>query len=233
MTAAIASLALAVSLLLAVSPQVPLRAETPVGVSVVKASWQKLSFRPGWDAQQDPASSNDLQDTRNDTSRDANGNPTGTSTPLPSTGVPATRSSERIDQRKNPRTTRENDTFSAPSAPGQRVDQYVYQVKILNVGNKTIEAIDWEYLFSGSDAASRHRFQTFRRVKPGNLSNLAETSLAPPKRILNAAGSADPREVSEARILIHCVLYSDGTLNWRSNGSESECDALKNQGKTR
>src|SRR5262249_14825521 len=136
--------------------------ETPEGITVVKASWQKISYRPGWDEAHDSATNVGLQDVRTNTSRDANGNPTG-NTPLPSTGFPAIRPSERLEQRKSPRTTADNETSNDAGSPGQRVEQYVYQIKVQNTGSKTIEAIDWEYSFSTAEGqASPHRFQTFR-----------------------------------------------------------------------
>lgn len=203
--------------------------DVPDGLTIVKASWQKLSFRPGWDEPQDPASNVSLQDVKSNTSRDANGNPTG-STPLPSTGVPAVRPSERLEQRKNTRSTAADDAYGDATAPGQRVQQYLYQVKLLNNGKRTIEAVDWEYAFSSDDTeASRHRFQTFRRIKPANASTLTGKSFAPPHRLLNARDSQSDQ--GSARIVIRCILYSDGSASWRARGSDADCQLLRNRGK--
>lgn len=222
--------ALSLGLLLAQLPA-EVSSEAPEGITVVKASWQKVAYRPGWDEPHDSATNVGLQDVRTNTSRDANGNPTG-NTPLPSTGFPAIRPSERLEQRKNPRATADNEIANDGGTPGQRVEQYVYQVKVLNSGSKTIEAIDWEYSFSTAEGqSSPHRFQTFRRIRAASSSTLTARSSAPPSRVISARSGAKTALVS--RVIVRCILYSDGTARWRDGADDRECDVIKSQATAR
>ena len=208
----------------AVAAQSPVGPKTQVGVTVIKFDWSKLTYRPGWDEPRNPASNQELENPRNDPSRDAD---TGQ---LPVGTVPFTRASDRAWERKRPRAPTENQSSAEGHAsPTQKLAEYTYQVRIKNVSGKTIEAVDWEYLFLDPDAGSefaQHRFQSIRRAEPGKSLTLTGISFAPPTRILNARHNDNTKPLEES-VVIRCVVYSDGTADWRAAGSEGDCDSLR------
>lgn len=213
------------------SAQSSVEPDTPVGVSVLKFNWHKLTYREGWDAPQDPASSHEL-DPRNDSSRDLGLSqfPTAVGT------VPYTRASDRTWERKRPRAATENQSSAGDQAAHKdKVEEYTYQVRIKNVSGKTIEAVDWEYLFLDPGAGSefaRHRFQSFRRAEPGKSLTLVGTSFAPPTRVLNARQD-NKTKPQEENLVIRCVLYSDGTAGWRTAGTEGDCESIRKSARMR
>ena len=120
---------------------------------------------------------------------------------------------------------------SKPSGPKQRREEYSYQVQLRNDGEATIAAVDWEYLFldglTGREMA-RHRFQSFRRAKPGKSLTLSGTSAAPPTRVVNAAAARGGKSsFFEERIVVRCVAYADGSVRWRAGGGEADCADIK------
>ena len=235
MTETVACVVVFLVLLFPVFPQPRLQTDHPTGVKIVKASWRKLTYRPGWDTPQDPASRQELEDARNGSARDSNSNPTTNTLPI-SSGLVVVRAPERPEPRKSSRAMPESDPSPGAVAPERRVEQYAYEIKILNTGEKNLEVIDWEYSFPESDVATEstgRRFLTFNRIKPGNSLTLKGISFAPPTRVLNATASSDGRQALESRIVIRCILYSDGTFSRRANGSDTDCDAIKNHRKRR
>jgi hypothetical protein len=217
----IVAAALLVNLMLFIPPQNPVSSETPDTINVIKASWEKQSFRPGWDEAQDPAS-NGLHDTATtiaspaDTVMNSNG----------TQGAPVLRGPERREPQKRQRDARETEGANVAYGQNDRVNKYVYQIKVLNNGSKAIAAIDWEYQFSTDDIEpARHRFQSFQRIKPGSSSTLTGESRIPPTRVVSASSKS---EVT-SRIVVHCVLYSDGTASWRPDHSEADCQSIRSR----
>ena len=212
---------LLVNFMFFVVPQTPVASETPTDIAVLKASWEKQSFRPGWDAAQDPVSNGPRDPAATnvpppETVLNAN----GTQGPPPSTA----RGPERREPRKNRHDPRETDSLNVGSGPTDRVNRYHYQIKVLNSSTKTIAAIDWEYQFASGDLEpSRHRFQTFQRIKPDGSSTLTGESPVPPTRVVNAS---DTSQVT-SRVVVHCVLYSDGSVSWREARPEADCQSLR------
>ena len=209
-----------------------LSVNTPDSVSVLKASWQKHTFRPGWDDPLNPASNGAGQDMRTNMPRDPTVvNTTANSQPLPtSSRVFERREQLSREQRESARSTgtESSDPATAPTRP---VDQYVYEIKVLNSSGKPIEAIDWEYSIAESENTPGPRFHTFRRIKPASAATLTGKSSAPPARVVNARSSQVATLPS--RVIIRCVLYSDGTVSWRAAAQERDCDGLKNPAKRR
>src|SRR2546421_3126975 len=80
---------------------------------------------------------------------------------------------------------------------------------------------------------ARHRFQTFRRVKPGKSSTLSYTSATPPTRVISAAPHDGKSKPFEEQVRIRCVAYSDGTVRWREGGAQSDCDDIKKASQAR
>lgn len=205
-------------------------AEAPTGVSVVKYNWRNTTYRPGWDSSGMSAADQSVEDLRTAGSHDL-GTPR-VATPM---AAPAGRQRDRAEDKvaagASTKGRREDHAADKPSGPRGRTEEYTYQVQIKNAGETTIEAVDWEYLFLDSQTGgemARHRFQTFRRAKPGKSLTLSGTSAAPPTRVVNAAaargGKGNPfREL----IVVRCVAYSDGTVRWRDGGGEADCAGIK------
>jgi hypothetical protein len=217
------AVALLVNVIFFVIPQNTVPNETPDTISIAKASWEKRSFRPGWDVSQDSASDASRGNTTTSVSPpDTVLNANGTQGPPPST----IRSPERREPRKNRPDPRTTESANEVSSPTDRVNTYVYRIKVLNSGSKTIAAIDWEYQFVAGDfEPARHRFQSFQRIKPAGGSTLSGESAAPPTRVVDASKTSQVI----SRVVIYCVLYSDGSANWREGHSEADCQTLKSR----
>ncbi len=211
---------LLVNFIFVVPPQKTVTSDTPVPIAVVKASWEKRSFRPGWDASQYPATDG-LRDAPTTVSApDTVMNSNGTQGPPLST----IRGSERREQQRSRRDPHESETSNVAYSPTDRVTKYFSQIKVLNSSAKAIIAIDWEYQFGAGDTEpARHRFQSFQRIKPAGASTLTGESPAPPTRVLNAS----KMDEVTSRVVVHCVLYADGTATWRVNRTEADCQPLK------
>ena len=163
---------LVVNFIFLVPPQNRVSSETPDTIVVVKASWEKQSYRPGWDQAQNSASDASRDTPTNVSPPDTVLNSNGTQGPSPSTA----RGPERREPRNNRPDPRQNESPNGATAPTDRVNKYFYQIKVLNSGNKTVAAIDWEYQFATGDLEpSRHRFQSFKNIKPDSSSTLTGT----------------------------------------------------------
>jgi hypothetical protein len=211
----------------AVTAQSPAAMDAPTGVSVLKFNWRNVSYRPGWDDSSVSADSHSLEDLRTLPSQDL-----GSTRVITPVGGQSRRPREvSHDIGRGAEQVRTDATpAAAPSGPKRRREEYAYQAQIRNAGEATIEAVDWEYLFldaaTGGEMA-RHRFQTFRRARPGKSLTLVGNSVAPPTRVINAAAQGGKRNSFEERVVIKCVAYADGTMRWRAGGVESDCDSIK------
>lgn len=210
--------------------QTPAPAEAPSGVSVVKYNWRNATYRPGWDNSGMSAADQSIEDLRTPGSHDM-GTPR-VAVPIPAaSGRQRDRAEERVAAGARSGGRRDDVTAAKPSGPKGLKEEYTYEVQIKNAGEATIEAVDWEYLFldglTGGEMA-RHRFQSFRRAKPGKSLTLSATSASPPTRVVNAAAARGGRSnLFEERIVVRCVAYSDGTVRWRDGGGEADCADIK------
>lgn len=214
----------------AAAAQTPAPAEAPSGVSVLKYNWRNATYRPGWDSSGMSAADQGVEDLRTPGSHDM-GTPR-VAAPMQSTiGRQRDRAEERVAAGASTEGRREEHAISKPSGPKGRKEEYTYEVQIKNAGEATIEAVEWEYLFldglTGGEMA-RHRFQSFRRAKPGKSLTLSGTSASPPTRVVNAAAARGGKSnLFEERIVVRCVAYSDGTVRWRDGGGEADCADIK------
>ena len=213
------------------SAQSPAVGDAPSGVSIVKFSWYKVTYRPGLDDSPDSAANHTLEDTRNIPPQDS------AATQFPTRPI----GSGTLGRRERPAPSRpagseEQTPSNAPIVSGRKVETYTYQVQVKNDGEGTIEAVDWEYLFLDAGTRgllARHRFQTFRRVKPGKSSTLSYTSATPPTRVISASPLDGKSKLFEEQVRIWCVAYSDGTVRWREGGAQSDCDDIKKASQAR
>lgn len=111
-------------------------------------------------------------------------------------------------------------TVPLPSRDGKKSDgitvTYIYELKVTNTGQKTIQSLNWEYVFSelGTERElGRRRFETKISISPGKTKNLMMRSPFPP----TGAVSAREEKYSE-KVVVQSVSYSDGTA-WQSSSN--------------
>ena len=204
--------------------QSPAPPTVPAGVAVLKFSWHDLSYRAAWDEPRNSASNQGMEDTPVAT-RD----PDSIKIPLPN-GTVAPRIRERMGETKQPRSSDAQLPSDVRPAKGRDLPRYLYEVRVKNIGEGTIEAVEWDYVFVDAvqrTVLARHRFQTFRRFGPGKSLTISGVSLAPPTRVITSRESNNKTEALEERVVIRCVAYSDGTVRWFASGSEKDCDAIR------
>jgi hypothetical protein len=89
---------------------------------------------------------------------------------------------------------------------------YLYRARIRNAGEKTIRAVDWEYLFVDPNTqkeAGRHRYSSKLKVRPGRSGELLGRSNAPRTSTVDVRSSG--KELTE-QIIIYRVEYEDGSV---------------------
>lgn len=103
------------------------------------------------------------------------------------------------------------------------VNGFAYKMKLRNEGEKTIEALFWEFRF-GDPASpletSRRQFGCAGKMKRGEVRELAVFSASPPTHVV----SAEPAEGETApalntKVVINRVEYADGTVWQRTDWS--------------
>jgi hypothetical protein len=147
--------------------------------------------------------------------------------PAPGWDRPIYSSSDPSDGRiatpgRFPRSTR----FPRPRSPF-----YVYSVKIKNEGKKAITGVAWEYLVTDpadNSELSRHRFWTWEKVGSTKSKTLEGRSPSPPSNIVSVAGlQKDKRSPYLEKVILKCVMYSDGTTWTSAESTEHDCQRLK------
>lgn len=93
--------------------------------------------------------------------------------------------------------------------------EYVYEVKLKNVGEKAIRTVTWEYVFSEPDTqkeAGRQQFITKVTIDAGKTKNLVARSASPPTQTVDATKTDKKmRDRYAEQIVIVSVEYVDGT----------------------
>lgn len=93
---------------------------------------------------------------------------------------------------------------------------YVYEIKIMNTGTKTIRTLVWEYVFFDPDTqqeVGRHLYKSRADLRPGKSKKLDGFSLSPQTRTVDA-GKMDKKlqhQYSE-RVVIQHIEYADGSV---------------------
>ena len=107
-----------------------------------------------------------------------------------------------------------SDLYVEPTEPD--VKGFQYRAAVKNNAAKSVERVEWEYLFLNADDGSvvaRHRFSSAGKIKAGRVKELVGFSVEPPTKIVEAR----PRATDGARpqfvekVSIRLVTYSDGT----------------------
>jgi hypothetical protein len=203
---------------------------TPPGVAILKINSRTLIRSRDWDASRNSATNQSIDDSRNLPSRD----PNASQSPTPMGTTPVVRARDGTSQTRVARPGDHPIPADASAVSGQKLPEYTYEARIKNVGEGTIVAVAWEYLFlepgSGNQLA-RHRFYTFRKAPSGKSLTLSGRSIGPPTRVISAADTTG--RLFEERVVIKCVAYSDGTVRWLATDSERACDDIRSRNESK
>ncbi|MBD0371899.1 MAG: hypothetical protein ICV60_13750 [Pyrinomonadaceae bacterium] len=173
--------------------------------------------------------------------RQVNPNPDNSRvTPYPQLVTPATRAADRNRNLNNQAGVRdpnldtiegrsaalENIVQDSRSAKPKPVDGFLYQAKIQNASDKTIEVLFWEYQFkeraNPANVATR-QFLCGVDIKPGKEKELKGFTISGPSNVISV-GSLDNKSANlfEEKIVINRVEYSDGTIWQRKDWNFSD-----------
>lgn len=99
--------------------------------------------------------------------------------------------------------------------------KFVYQVKVRNVGEGKIIAIDWSYVFTDAETEGTMTWHSFRgreNILPHRVKVLTEVSSAPPARVVNVRTlRRNPEHPFAETVVINSVSFSDGS-EWVRSG---------------
>ena len=94
--------------------------------------------------------------------------------------------------------------------------EFVYRVRLRNEGQKTIRAVEWEYIFidrATQREVARHHFQSEEKVRPGKRKTLVEYSTSPPTKIISVGMLSHPEsDRFIEKVMIKGVRYEDGSV---------------------
>lgn len=97
-------------------------------------------------------------------------------------------------------------------------DGYRYNLKLRNDGLKTIQSIDWDYLFidpTDERELARHQFTSDETIKPGKTKDLSVLYLIPPVKTVSAALLNEKSKTAMVqRAEIIRLQFSDGS-SWQ------------------
>ena len=116
---------------------------------------------------------------------------------------------------------RELPYFQSMHAPELLADthRFVYQITIRNSGNKTIESIDWDYIFIHPETQAevgRRQFHTEEKIRPYKRTSLIEYSRSPPTKVISITALSQPESNRFIeKVVIRRVTYEDG-IDWQN-----------------
>jgi len=102
--------------------------------------------------------------------------------------------------------------ISSPSADDSN-PQFGYKLILRNEGQKTVRAVDWEYLFIDRDTLkemARHQFHSEETICPGQRKTLVEYSTSPPTKVISVRALPQP----EAEQVIERVAIKRDVSGW-------------------
>jgi hypothetical protein len=98
-----------------------------------------------------------------------------------------------------------------------RIDGYLYKIKVQNPGPKVVEAVFWEYRFhdpANPDLVARRQFLCAVNIGAGKSKELEGFSLSGPNDVVDVKTLNSGTPFKE-EVLINRVEYSDGSLKQR------------------
>jgi hypothetical protein len=185
--------------------QIPKTETDPPGIDVVKISWSKNVQRP-------------------DLSRDTAGPVFDNRDPMQKekeiflSQITAKMPGGNDGPKENP--NRRSSGQAAPEAidPTKTKDQYIYNLKIKNGGDKTIKSVQWTYLFLDkvtNEEVGRHEFHSVTKLGPKSSKTISEAVLSPPTRVVSAGKpGTDYHNAYTEKAVISRVEFSDGS-SWQ------------------
>jgi hypothetical protein len=172
--------------------QEPAGGEIPPDLIIVKQTWGKETTLRDWDSSPYPAA------------------------PRGRRARPG-----RVGQRPH-----DPDSLSNRPWPVPGPESYVYKARVKNTGNREILAVRWDYVFTDAgtrEVVGRHQFHSTNKIRPGKEVSLAGASASPPAKVVSAeALSRDAQAPFTGRVIVMCIIYSDGTL-WRRPSFTGDC----------
>ncbi len=167
------------------------------GITVIKNTWRKDVHNPAMD--EDPLQASrdavQLQDQRRDNIKD-------------------NQTLAKLGRDPEPPPTKSR-SAATRQIPPPASEQYVYEVKLGNTGNKTITALVLEYVFLEPDTGeqvNKHRFSTAAKIRPGKNQTLFGLSNSPPTRTVDARNAGkDWHGLYLEKVVIYRIDYDDGT----------------------
>jgi len=116
-----------------------------------------------------------------------------------------------------------------PNTPGRMPVYYLYSMKAVNVGSKTVVGMAWDYLFLDSSTNAvigNHQLLSYVKIPSGKTVNLQAAQRTRPISVVKAS-PAKTKEVRDLeRVVIQCVMYDDGTTWHNPTGREEACEFL-------
>jgi hypothetical protein len=178
--------------------QAPAASKNIGGLAVLSKKWDFEVRNPSLD--QDPiVETNDRQEAERQRLEIERKNEMLRSRGMPTLPVPAALPPPRTD--------------TLGPKPGPTIT-YIYQVNFRNTGNKEVNAVTWEYVFSENDSGKelgRRRFISRERIRPGKAAHFKLRSSAPPTGSITAGTSNKGAAKYREQIVILSVEYADGT----------------------
>jgi hypothetical protein len=102
--------------------------------------------------------------------------------------------------------------------PSGLIERFYYQVKIKNLGSKTMKSIVWEYVFFDPETRTElSRFQCTDKLKlgPGKSADLLMNSPTPPSSVIDVRKTDKGPQQFIEQIVIARIEYSDGSI-WQN-----------------
>ena len=95
---------------------------------------------------------------------------------------------------------------------------FIYKVTVKNSSNKTIKAIDWDYIFlehGTQTEIGRQQFSSEEKIGPGKSKELSVTITKPPTKTISLTSlNNNERGSLDGRVILVRIEYADGT-SWQ------------------
>ena len=95
---------------------------------------------------------------------------------------------------------------------------FIYKVTVKNSSNKTIKAIDWDYIFlehGTQTEIGRQQFSSEEKIGPGKSKELSVTITKPPTKTISLTSlNNNERGTLDGRVILVRIEYADGS-SWQ------------------
>jgi hypothetical protein len=181
------------------SAQVPVNSSAASDVLVIEKNWHMVFQAPLYNDEDPFQANNDANQAQRDIKENIRQNAIRARSGLPAQAPPI---------RVRP--------IKIGSSPASSSAIYIYEVKVKNLGDKTIRGVTLEYVFleeTTNREVGRHRFFSKTNISPGKTKNLVMRSISPPAGSINAAQAGKKlRDQYAEQIVILSIEYADGSV---------------------